>query len=47
MLKSLLRRLTLWRLRREAVRHLNWLADRLLCDIGTSREDIDHFVKTR
>ena len=44
MFEPLTRKFTDWRLRRVAIRKLHRLDDRLLADVGTSREDIACFV---
>ena len=44
MSKPLIRRFADWRLRRITIRKLHMLDNRLLADLGTTREDIDCFV---
>lgn len=44
MFEPLTRKFTDWRLRRVAIRKLHTLDDRLLNDVGTSRDDIACFV---
>ena len=44
MFEPLTRKFIDWRLRRIAVRKLHTLDDRLLADLGTTREDITRFV---
>ena len=44
MFGPLARKFTDWRLRRIAIRKLHTLDDRLLADVGTTREDIACFV---
>lgn len=46
MLEPLTRKFTDWRLRRIAIRKLHTLDDRLLADVGTTRDDIDCFVSS-
>jgi uncharacterized protein YjiS (DUF1127 family) len=44
MFEPLTRKFTDWRLRRIAIRTLHTLDDRLLADLGTTRDDIACFV---
>lgn len=44
MFDILTQRLSKWRLRHTTRRQLAWLDDRLLADIGTTRESISDFV---
>jgi uncharacterized protein YjiS (DUF1127 family) len=44
MFKPLMRKYADWRLRRIAIRRLHGLDDRLLADLGTTRDEIERFV---
>lgn len=44
MFEPLIRKFVDWRLRRITIRTLRRLDDRLLADVGTQRDEIDHFV---
>ena len=46
MFEPLTRKFTDWRLRRIAIRKLHTLDDRLLADVGTTRDDIACFVSS-
>lgn len=44
MFERLSRKFIVWHLRRVAIRKLHTLDDHLLADLGTTRENISHFV---
>jgi uncharacterized protein YjiS (DUF1127 family) len=44
MFHPLFRKYADWRLRRIAIRRLHEMDDRLLADVGTQRDQIEHFV---
>ena len=46
MFEPLTRKFTDWRLRRIAIRKLHTLDDRMLADVGTTRDAIDYFVSS-
>jgi uncharacterized protein YjiS (DUF1127 family) len=47
MFDTLTRRLIAWRQERIAIRRLTLMDDHLLHDMGTSRQDIREFVRSR
>jgi len=47
MFEPLTRKFQTWRRRRQTLRRLHMLDDRLLADMGTCRDDLEAFISTR